>query len=171
MISSKDRIGSRLRYRGCCCLLSLVMLLSLSMFASQEAAASQDVTLTLTCSTTSTYIDEDFVLHVTASAPITGTVKLYWTINGTGPYIFLEQMTNGVSERDFAGEVTGNWTLWYVWDGNEQYNASQSNKVSVMINPGSPPTDWTLFTVVAVLLAIVVVAGIFVFMRSKSKRR
>jgi len=103
-------------------------------------------------------MDVDFILHVEASQPITGSILLRWTINGAGPYTFSAQMVDGVYERTFACESTGNWTIWFEWEGDEVYSPAQSNSVTVHINPGTPPSDSTML--IMIVMAVVVVAAI-----------
>lgn len=171
MISSRVRTAPRLLSYAGLYLLAILMALSLPL-ASHAAAAQQAVTLTMTTSTTSTYIDTDFDLRVTASQPITGPIKLNFTINGEGPYVINEQMTNGAFERTFGCESTGNWTLWFVWDGDQQYSRAQSNSITVYVNPGSPPdnAEWILLAIIGVIVIVAVIAIVLVlYSRSKMK--
>ncbi|MDD1747643.1 MAG: hypothetical protein LUQ16_07770 [Methanomassiliicoccales archaeon] len=171
MTSSRGRSKPKLVNLAACSLVTLVFLLSLSTLYVPSAAASQDVTLTLTSSKTDTYMDVDFVLHVTASEPINGPLRLLWTINGAGPYQFSAQMVDGDYERTFACESTGNWTIWFVWDGDGSYNATQSNQVTVHINSGSPPIDYTLYAIVTAVVIIAAVGLAFAYSRSRKKKQ
>ncbi len=125
------------------------------------AAAPQSVTLTFTSSTHTTHPVEELTINATASAPITGPVKLRWTINGSGPYTWDGQMTNGFFQRSWGCSSVGNWTLWVVWEGNEQYSPSESNHVSILVE--SAPTgepDSTLLIAAGIVVLVAIVDGV-----------
>jgi len=176
MNSSKDKVNSKLLNRMYCCLFAFLLLSSVSSLCSQAAAASQNVTLTLSYSTPDNYMPYIYLLNVTASAPITSPVKLYWTIDGNGPFENTTQMVNGFYERDFGCSNPGNWTLWLVWAGDEQYSYSQSNAISVVGDPGGQPfevtsTDYTMYAVIVAIVAVVAIGLSFAYVRSKSKKK
>jgi hypothetical protein len=156
------------------CLLAISLLLSLPMVAFEGAAAAQGVTLTLSASTPSNYTPYNYLLNLTASAPITGEITLYWTINGNGPYINTTHITNGHYERTFGCQSPGNWTLWFYWVGDNQYSAAQSNNVYLQGNPGGSSygdgTSYTLYIIAAVIVIIALVAIVLFYVRSKSKK-
>lgn len=143
---------------------------SISLSVTPTASASQNVTLTFRTSTQSTYPVTEFTINGTASVPITGPVKLLWTINGSGPYTYQAQITNGNFERSFGCAHTGNWTLWLVWDGNEQYNYAQSNAVSVQVLPAPSSSDSSLLWIfgIVILAAIIGVVAYVGLKRRKS---
>jgi hypothetical protein len=119
-----------------------------------------------------------YSVNVSASAPVTGPITLYWTINGHGPFETTTQMTNGYFERLFGCPNPGNWTLWYVWEGNSQYGQSQSNSIIVTGDPAGPAfessttSDNSALIIAAVSGAIVVVAivGTFLYLRPRGKK-
>ncbi|HTY46855.1 MAG TPA: hypothetical protein VMB46_04225 [Methanomassiliicoccales archaeon] len=156
------------------CLTLSLAVLSLSFLAIQGAAS--PLTLTLTYSVPSGNDPGVYSLNMSASAPVTGPIVLYWTINGQGPYQNTTQMTNGNYERLFGCPNPGNWTLWFVWEGNAQYPQSQSNHVTLAGDPSGPPlesstSDNSALIAAAVVAAIIVlgVVGAILYMRSRGR--
>lgn len=150
-------------------MLPVLVFVSMASLVPQGAAASQPVTLELTSSATTAHLQEMFFLQVTASEPITGPIKLYWTINGTGPYEFSAQIADGEYEREFGCGALGNWTLWVVWQGDEQYGPAESNHVLVQAIPGEPEEEFPLLLIGGVVV-IVLAAMVAVVMVRRSKR-
>ncbi|MCU0862054.1 MAG: hypothetical protein MUE65_07025 [Methanomassiliicoccales archaeon] len=143
----------------------------MASFVPEGATASQPVTLELTSSATTAYLEEAFILQVTASEPITGPIKLYWTINGTGPYEFSAQIADGEYEREFGCGTWGNWTLWVVWQGDEEYGPAESNHVLVQAIPGEPEELPLLLIVGVVLVVLAAVVAVVMVRRSKKGKR
>jgi hypothetical protein len=100
-----------------------------------------------------------FTINATASTPITGPVKLRWTVNGSGPFNWDGQMTNvlpkgmGMRER---------WQLDRMarLGGNETYSPAQSNAVSILATAPPAEDDPILLIVVGVILSVVVIGGV-----------
>jgi hypothetical protein len=170
VILSKEEDASKLLSLLGCFALTLMLLSSLMMAAIPAAAAPQTVTLTFTSSTSTAHPVEMFTINVTASAPITGPVKLKWTINDSGPYTWDGQMTNGFFEREWGCASVGNWTLWLVWEGNETYSLAESNHVSIQVTLGPAEDDPTLLIVVGVVLLVLVIVGLAYIMSKRKKK-
>lgn len=170
MILSKEEDASKLLSLLGCFALTLMLMSSLMIAAIPVAAAPQTVTLTFTSSSLTAHPVEMFTINVTASAPITGPVKLKWTINGSGPYTWDGQMTNGFFEREWGCASVGNWTLWLVWEGNETYSLAESNHVSIQVTPAPAEDDPTLLIVVGVVLLVLVIGGV-AYVSSKRKKK
>jgi hypothetical protein len=79
-------------------------------------------------------------------------------------------MTNGFFEREWGCVSVGNWTLWLVWEGNEQYSPAQSNAVSIMVTSPPAEDDPTLLIVVGVVLLVLVIGGV-AYVISKRKKK
>jgi hypothetical protein len=153
-----------------CIAFAFLLLSSMMIAAIPATAASQNVTLTFTSSSQAAHPVEMFTINVTASAPITGPVKLKWTINDSGPYTWDGQMTNGFFEREWGCASVGNWTLWLVWEGNETYSLAESNHVSIQVTPAPAEEDQTLLIVVGIVLLVAVIGGL-VYVSSKRKKK
>jgi len=78
-------------------------------------------------------------------------------------------MTNGYFERSFGCSHTGNWTLWIVWDGNDQYSSAQSNAVSVLVQPAPPGSDSSLFVIIGII-ALVAIVGVVAYVGLKRRK-
>ena len=169
VFSKEEGISKFLSLIGCFAL-TMMLLSSLMIAAIPAAAAPQSVTLTFTSSAHTAYPVEELTINATASAPITGPVKLRWTINGSGPYTWNGQMTNGFFEREWGCASVGNWTLWLVWEGNEQYSPAQSNAVSILVTSPPAEDDPTLLIVVGVVLLVLVIGGM-AYVISKRKKK
>ncbi|HUL39371.1 MAG TPA: hypothetical protein VLU38_03680 [Methanomassiliicoccales archaeon] len=170
----KVKIGPRMLAILWCCIAMLSLTL-LPLLTSPAAAAPQSVTLTLTSSTPSNLTAYNYLLELTASAPINGSITLYWSINGYGSYYNVTQITNGHLIRVFGAQSSGNWTLWYVWPGDDQYAQSQSNYVWLDGNPGNSSPSYgsntTLYVASAVVAVIVIIALVYLFMRSRGTKK
>jgi hypothetical protein len=149
---------------------AVLLLSSLIIAAVPAAAAPQSVTLTFTSSNHTAYPVEELTINATTSAPITGPVKLQWTINGNGPYNWTGQMTNGFFEREWGCASVGNWTLWLVWEGNETYGLAESNHVSILVTAPPAEDDPTLLIIVGVILLVGVIGGV-AYVISKRKKK
>ena len=91
-------------------------------------------TLILQSSATNTMVDTSFNLSATLSTPKSGTVTLYWSIDGSGfNYRHDEIMTNGKFGRAFAASSPGTWAFKVVWTGDDEYESAESNNVTVTI--------------------------------------
>jgi Tol biopolymer transport system component len=102
---------------------------------SWQSLSKQTASLTLQSSTTNTTVDTDFFLNATLSVPKSGTVTLYWSINGSGfDFSTTETMTNGKFGRTFAASSVGVWAFKVVWSGDDEYEAAESNHVTVNVN-------------------------------------
>jgi hypothetical protein len=168
-LSKEEGTSKFLSLLGCFAF-TLMLLSSLMMFAFPGAAASQSVTLTFASSSHTAYLEDPLTINATASAPITGPVKLRWTINGNGPYTWDGQMTNGYFEREWGCGDAGNWTLWLVWEGNEAYSPAQSNAVSILATSPPAEDDQTLLIIVGVVVLVAIVGGI-AYVVSKRKKK
>ena len=146
-----------------------VLLSSLSMVYFPGFTASESATLTFTSSTKSAYPVEAFIINASASVPITGPVKLQWTVDGSGPYNWSGQMTNGYFERSFGCASPGNWTIWLVWEGDEQYGPAQSNAVSVLVQPAPTDSDPTALVIVGVV-SLVAILGVIGYVALKRRK-
>ena len=170
----KFRIDPRMLAVLWCCIAMLSLIL-LPLLIAPAAAAPQTVTLTLTSSTPGNLTAYNYLLELTASAPINGSITLYWTINGYGSYYNVTHITNGHLIRVFGAQSSGNWTLWYVWSGNEQYAQAQSNNVWLQGNPGSSSPSYssntTLYIAAAVVAVIVIIALVYLYMRSRGTKK
>jgi len=78
-------------------------------------------------------------------------------------------MTNGYFERSFGCASTGNWTLWLVWEGNEQYAPAQSNAVSVLVQPSPSDSDSTIL-IIAGIASLVAIVGVIAFVFLKRRK-
>ncbi len=169
MVFSGEEDASRIQRLLGCFAFALMLVLSL-MLAAFPTAASQTVTLEFTSSTHTAHPVEMFTINATASAPITGPVELRWTINGSGPFTWDGQMTNGFFERTWGCASTGNWTLWLVWEGNETYDPAQSNAVSIDVQAALAEDDSTILIVVGVVILAAIIGGV-AYVISKRKKQ
>jgi len=91
-------------------------------------------TLTLQSSTTNTMVDTPFNLNAILSVPKSGTITLYWSINGSGfIYRHNETMTNSRFDRVFEASSPGIWAFKVVWAGDDEYKSADSNNITVTI--------------------------------------
>jgi len=105
----------------------------------------QNATLTLQSSTTNTTVDTPFNLNATLSAPKSGTIKLFWSINGSGfNFQQTQNMTNGAYSQAFESNSLGIWDFKVVWAGDGEYNSAESNTVTVNISPPVAKQNATL---------------------------
>jgi hypothetical protein len=170
VVFTKEEDSSKLLRLLGCFAFAFLLSSSLMITAIPASAAPQSVTLTFTSSSHAAHPVEMFTINVTASAPITGPVKLKWTINGSGPYTWDGQMTNGFFEREWGCASVGNWTLWLVWEGNETYSLAESNHVSIDVTPAPAEEDQTLLIVVGIVLLVAVTGGLL-YLSSKRKKK
>jgi hypothetical protein len=170
VVFSKEEDASKLQSLLGCFAFTFVLMSSLIIVAVPAAAVPQTVTLTFTSSTNTAYPVEAFTINATASAPITGPVKLQWTINGSGPYTWNGQMTNGFFEREWGCASVGNWTLWLVWEGNETHSPALSNAVSILVTAPPAEDTPTSLIVVGVILLVAVIGGV-AYLSSKRKKK
>jgi len=170
VVLSKEEDASKLLSLLGCIAFAFILLSPLIIAAIPAAAAPQSVTVTFTSSAHTAYPVEELTINATASAPITGPVKLKWTINGSGPYTWNGQMTNGFFEREWGCASVGNWTLWLVWEGNATYSLAESNHVSILVTAPLAEDDPTLLIVVGVILLVAVIGGV-AYINSKRNKK
>jgi hypothetical protein len=170
VVLSREEGASKLLSMLGCSAFAFLFVSSMLIAAIPASAAPQTVTLTFTSSSLTAHPVDMFTINVTASAPITGPVKLKWTINGSDPYTWDGQMTNGFFEREWGCASVGNWTLWLVWEGNATYSLAESNHVSIQVTPAPAGEDQTLLIVVGVVLLVLVIVGL-VYVSSKRKKK
>ena len=104
------------------------------VYGSAWQGLKKTATLTLEPSTTNTYVDVDFNLNATLSAPRSGKATLLWAINDTR-FIYRSNLaiTDGKFNTIFAASSPGIWAFKVVWEGDDEYNASESNNVTVRV--------------------------------------
>src|SRR4030042_4546557 len=121
--------------------ISLILVAGAPNWRIKEASAQTTPTFTLVSDFATVDVSQFIHITGTLSLPKTGTVILYWTINGTGPYSHIEAMTNGVFERAFGFSTgPGTWQLYVYWPGAATSNPATSNPVTITVTPVPAPT-------------------------------
>lgn len=123
--------------------ISLILVVGAPNWRTIKEASAQLTTPTFTLVSNATTLDASKFIHITGTLSVskTGTVTLYWTINGTGPYSHSEAITSGVFERDFGFSTgPGTWQLYVYWPGDATTNPATSNTITITVTPIPSPT-------------------------------
>jgi hypothetical protein len=81
-----------------------------------------------------TTVGTQFNLDATLSAPRSGAVTLYWSIDGSG-FIHKQNgtMSNGKYSKAFEATSPGTYVFKVIWLGDSEYRSAESNNVTVTL--------------------------------------
>jgi outer membrane protein assembly factor BamB len=141
-------------------------------FGLQYTMTNQPTTPILTLQSSDSKVNPggQITLSGTISPSTSGTVSIYESVNGSAfTQIASPVLTDGAYSYQCTLSELGTYVFQTSFQGNVQYNATQSTLVSVS-SATAGGTNYTLYiTIIVIIIAIIIIAAYYSMSRRKSK--